>query len=126
MNREELRQELKDLIIRKFAMEHGLSNSEVIDILREIPELVPKVKISKREESAIKRAEHKELRKAADEFLEAIKEMVDMHVLLQDIEGLDRLVMQVEIIGAYEIIRAIREFDKELTKLCDRVGRGKK
>lgn len=76
-----LRQELRDLIIRDFTLKHSLSNNEVIDLLLEIPELKPKpVKISKREEKAIRKAEHEELRKAADEFLEAVKERVDMYV----------------------------------------------
>ena len=129
--REKLRQELRDLIIRDFGMKHFLANNEVAGLLRELPELglVPKpVKISKREEKAIRKAEHGELRKAADEFLEAVKERVDMYVLLHDLEGLDRLVTQIDIIGAYETVRAIRDkgFSKELTKLCDKVGRGKK
>lgn len=71
-------------------------------------------------------AETRELRKAADEFLEAIKESVDSYVLLNDVESLGRLVTQVEIVGAYEVVKAIRDkgFDKELTALCDKVGRG--
>lgn len=129
MTREKLRQELRELIIRNFAMKHHLSNSEVAGLLQEIPELGPKpVKISKREEKAIRKAEHEELQKAADEFLEAVKERVDSLVLLHDIEGLDRLVTQVEIVGAYETVKVIRDkgFGKELTELCDKVGRGKK
>lgn len=47
---------------------------------------------------------------------------------LHDIEGLDRLVTQVEMVGNFEIVKAIRDkgFDKELTELCDKVGREKK
>jgi len=139
MNRENLRQELRDLIIRNFAMKHNLTTSQVVELLGEITELreawnlLPEdkkepVKTSKREEKAIREAEHKELRKAANEFLRAVKEKVDSLVLLHDIEGLDRLVTQVEIVGGYEIVKIIRDkgFGKELTKLCDKVGRGKK
>jgi len=126
--REKLRQKLRDLIIREFAMQHSLSTKEVIDLLQKIPELSPKpVKISKREEKAIRKAEHEELRYAAKEFLDAIKEKVNMHVFLHDIEGLDRMVTQVDMIGAYEVVKGIRDkgFSKELTELCDKVGRGK-
>jgi hypothetical protein len=36
-DREELRQELRDLIIRNFAMKHQLFDSEVKELLKEIP-----------------------------------------------------------------------------------------
>jgi len=127
MNRRKLRQELRDLIIRSFAMDHHLSNRDVVSLLAEIPELHKPIKVSKREEKAIRKAEHAELRKAADEFLETIKEKVDLLVLSHDIEGLDRLVTQVDIIGAYELLKGIKNkgFGREFTELCDKVGRRK-
>lgn len=70
----------------------------------------------------------RELRKTGDEFLQVVKEKVDMFVLLCDVEGLGELVKTVEVVGAWQLVRTIREkgFGKELTELCDKVGRGKK
>jgi len=84
------------------------------------------VKISKREEKTIRKVEHEELRRVAEEFLRIVKKKVDLLVLLHDIESLDRLVSQVDIVGAFEIVKVIREkgFSKELDELCDKVGRG--
>jgi len=69
----------------------------------------------------------KELRKVADEFLEAVREAVDSCVLLCDVERLGRLVAAVDTQMGHELVRTIRErgFSKELTELCDKVGRGK-
>ena len=68
-----------------------------------------------------------ELRKVVDEFLRAVKERVDMHVFLCDVEGLDELVQAVKVVGHYQLVEGIRKkgFSKELTELCDKVGRGK-
>jgi hypothetical protein len=131
MSRKELLQELRDLLIRDFAMKHTLANSEVAGLLRKIPELglVPKpVKISKREEKALRRVEQEELQDVAAEFLAVIKEKVASLVLLHDLEGLDRLVTQVEMVGHFEIVKVIRDkgFHKELSDLCDKVGRKEK
>ncbi len=67
----------------------------------------------------------KELRATADEFLAVIKERVNMLVLLEDIDGLGRLVDQVEIIGAYEVIKALKDkgLSAEITALCDKAGK---
>jgi len=66
-----------------------------------------------------------ELRKTADEFLEAIKEEVDSCVLLGDVDRLERLISAVHAHLDAEVIRTIRKrgFDKELRELCDKVGR---
>jgi hypothetical protein len=128
--KEKLRQELRDLIVRDFAMKHSLSNSEVVGLLKEIPELglVPKpVHISLREARAIQKAEHERLRKVANEFLKVVKERVDMHVLLCDIDGLNELIQAVKVVGHYQLVEIIHKkgFDKEFTELCDKVGRVK-
>ena len=70
----------------------------------------------------------KELRKVADEFLETVREEVDSCVLLCDAGRLGRLVATVNTQMGYELVRTIREkgFSKELTELCDKVGRGRR
>jgi len=67
-----------------------------------------------------------ELREVADEFLRTIQEVVDSYVLLGDVERLGRLVSVVNMHTSYELVKTIREkgFSKELTILCDKVGRG--
>jgi len=70
----------------------------------------------------------RELRRIGDEFLKVVKEQVDSCVLLCDSKGLSELVSAVDIVSGWQVVRTIREkgFGKELTELCDRVGRGKK
>lgn len=70
----------------------------------------------------------RELRKTGDEFLRVVREKVDMHVLLCDVDGLDELVQAVKVVGHYQLVETIykKGFGKELTELCDKVGRGKK
>ena len=67
----------------------------------------------------------KKLRKAADEFLKVLREEVDSCVLLCDEGRLERLTALVNMHTSYELVRTIREkgFSKELTELCDKVGR---
>lgn len=81
-------------------------------------------KLGKREYVKLKKAEQKHLRETADQFLEAVREKVDSYVLLHDIDGLDRLVTQVEILGGFEVIHALKEkgLSKEITALCDKAG----
>ena len=71
--------------------------------------------------------ERKRLREVADKFLEVIKQEVNDAVLLVDSERLDRLVSQVNIIVGFGLVKEIQDhgFGKELTALCDKVGRGK-
>jgi len=80
--------------------------------------------MSEKEREKIERA----LRKVGNKFLKVIKEKVDSYVLLCDSKGLDELVTAVDIVSGWQVVRAIREkgFSKELTDLCDKVGRGKK
>jgi hypothetical protein len=75
--------------------------------------------------TVLKKAEQKALRDVADKFLEAVKEKVDGYVLLGDVDSLDRLVEQVEILGGFEVIHALKEkgFADEIRKLCDKAGR---
>jgi len=70
----------------------------------------------------------KELRKAADEFLETLREKVDSCVILCDVDGLHELVTAVHVVSDWQLVKSIREkgFGKELTALCDLVGRGRK
>jgi len=69
----------------------------------------------------------RKLRKVGDEFLRAVKEKVDMYVLLCDVDGLDELVQAVKVVGHYQLVEIIHKkgFSKELTELCDKVGRAK-
>jgi len=69
----------------------------------------------------------KELRKVANEFLKVVTEKVDMCVFLCDSKGLSELVSAVDVVSGWQLVRSIREkgFGKELTELCDKVGRGK-
>lgn len=69
----------------------------------------------------------KELRKVADEFLKVVTEKVDSYVVLCDSKGLDQLISAVDVVSGWQLVRTIREngFGKELTELCDKVGRGK-
>jgi len=70
----------------------------------------------------------RELRKVADEFLRVVKEKVDMHVFCDDAQGLSELAGAVDMVSGWQLMKEIREkgFSKELTELCDKVGRGKK
>jgi len=70
----------------------------------------------------------RELRRIGDEFLKVVKEKVDSCVFLCDSKGLSELASAVDIVSGWQVVRTIREkgFGKELTELCDRVGRGKK
>jgi hypothetical protein len=83
-------------------------------------------KLAEKQAKELREAEQNELRKVADEFLIAVKEEVDSAVLLVDFNRLDRLVTQVDIVMGYNLIKTIRDkgFSKELTELCDKVGRG--
>ena len=67
----------------------------------------------------------KGLRKLGDEFLKTVREEVDSCVLLCDAGRLGRLIRAVNTQTGYEVVRTIREkgFSKELTELCDKVGR---
>lgn len=68
----------------------------------------------------------KKLRQVADEFLRAVTEKVDSCVVLCDVEGLAELVKAIDVVSGWQVVRTIREkgFSKELTELCDKVGRG--
>lgn len=67
----------------------------------------------------------KHLRETADEFLKTIQERVDQLVFIEDVDGLGRLVEQVEIIGAFEVLKALKDkgLSKDITALCDKAGR---
>ena len=67
----------------------------------------------------------KQLRKVGDEFLKTVKEAVDNAVFLCDVDSLDGLVQAVDVYTAYMLVKIIRNkgFSKDLTKLCDKVGR---
>ena len=67
----------------------------------------------------------KQLRKVGDEFLKTVKEAVDNAVFLCDIDSLDGLVQAIDVYTAYMLVKTIRNkgFSKDLTKLCDKVGR---
>jgi hypothetical protein len=83
-----------------------------------------KVKISRKEVKAIREAEHLELRKAADKFLKALTEAVNHYVLFHDVEGLDRLVTQVQVIQDHAVLEVLRNkgLQKEIDALCDKAG----
>jgi len=70
----------------------------------------------------------KELRKVADKFLKVVTEKVNCHVILCDSKGLNELVSAVEVVSGWQLVRTIQEngFGKELTELCDKIGRGEK
>jgi hypothetical protein len=70
--------------------------------------------------------EREKLRNVADKFLKEVKERVDMYVFLCDIDKLDELIQAVKVVGHYQIVETIlnKGFSKELTELCDKVGRG--
>lgn len=65
------------------------------------------------------------MRKTADEFIDAVTEKVNSYVILGDVDGLGRLVEQVEILGGYEIIDALKKkgLGKDITALCDKAGK---
>jgi len=67
----------------------------------------------------------KELRKAGDELLQAIEEIVSSCVLLCDVERLHNLAHIIDVQEGYEVIHRLREagLSAELTKLCDKAGR---
>ena len=69
-----------------------------------------------------------ELRRVADEFLSVVKEKVDMHVIHCDSEGLGQLVMAVDMVSGWQLIRNLRKkgFSKEIADLCDKAGMVKK
>jgi hypothetical protein len=69
--------------------------------------------------------ERKALRKIADDFLEAMKERVDAFLLLGDVDALGRLITQVDILGAYEVMKVLKDkgFSKEITALADKAGK---
>ena len=68
-----------------------------------------------------------ELRKAADEFLESIREEVDSCVFLGDVDRLGGLVNVVKIYLDHKVVETIRDkgLGEELTALCDKAGRVK-
>jgi len=68
----------------------------------------------------------RELRKVADKFLKLVEERVDNCILLCDAEELSELTHAVDVAMSHNLIKTIREkgFSKELTELCDKVGRG--
>jgi hypothetical protein len=68
----------------------------------------------------------RELRKVGNKFLKLVKERVDNCILLCDAEGLSELTHAVDVAMSHSLVRTIRDkgFSKELTKLCDKVGRG--
>jgi hypothetical protein len=67
----------------------------------------------------------KHLRETADEFLRAVKERVNMLVLIEDVDALGRLVKQVDILSGYEVMKAIRDkgLGDKITALADEAGR---
>jgi len=84
-----------------------------------------KVRVSRKEEKAIREAEHRELRKAGDEFLKTIAEVVNHYVFVHDVEGLGRLVTQVRIVQDHAVLETLRNkgLSKEIIELCDKAGR---
>lgn len=67
-----LRQELRDLIIRNFAMKHNLANTEITDLLCSIPELFPI--IEKEIDVTIRRSELHHKKSSIASFLKWLKE----------------------------------------------------
>jgi len=73
----------------------------------------------------VNKKEKEAFRKTADAFLQTMKERVAMLVLIEDVDGLGRLVSQVDILSGYEVIKALRDkgLSKEITALADKAGR---
>lgn len=67
----------------------------------------------------------KELRKAGDDLLRTIEEIVDSCIILCDSERLHNLAHIIDIQQGYEVIHRLREagLSKDLRKLCDKAGR---
>ncbi len=82
------------------------------------------VKNGKKIAREIREAEHRELRKAADEFLNVMTEVVDHYVFVHDVEGLGRLVTQVHIVQDHALLQVLRDkgMSEEITALCDKAG----
>jgi tRNA G26 N,N-dimethylase Trm1 len=102
------------------------------DLERTLPKKVQRTlaktrKLAEKQAKELREAEQNELRKVADKFLKVIKEEVDDCVFLCDSESLSELAHAVDVAMSHNIIKTIRDkgFSKELTELCDKVGRGK-
>jgi 16S rRNA U1498 N3-methylase RsmE len=72
----------------------------------------------------LSKTETKQLHKARDDFLKSLRTRIDVMIWVGDIDQFNRLLEQVEILGAYEITRIIREkgLEKELDALADKAG----
>ena len=68
----------------------------------------------------------KELRRLGDKFLQVVREEVDSAVILCDVDRLDGLIDAFRMQLDHELVNTIKKkgFSKELTALCDKVGRG--
>jgi molybdopterin/thiamine biosynthesis adenylyltransferase len=78
-------------------------------------------------EAKLSARERKAFKETACRFLEAIKEIVDHCLITEDVDGLGRLVTQIDILQGYEILKVLRDkgVSKEITELCDRAGKKK-
>lgn len=73
----------------------------------------------------LSKKDKKHLKETAKEFLKTVQERVDQLVFIEDVDGLGRLVEQVEILGGYEVIKVLKDkgLSKDITALCDKAGR---
>jgi hypothetical protein len=92
-----------------------------------LPEEVQKsirttTKIGLREHKKLKKEQQKMLRQVADKFVQAVKERVNVHVMMGDADSLNELVTQLEIVSGFQVYRALQQkgLDKELDAFLKR------
>jgi CRP-like cAMP-binding protein len=68
--------------------------------------------------------ERKHLQKLRDDFLSSLRARIDVMIWVGDVDQFDRLLTQVEILGAYEISKIIHDkgLDKELQAIVEKAG----
>jgi hypothetical protein len=68
--------------------------------------------------------ERKHLQKLRDDFLSSLRARIDVMIWVGDVDQFDRLLTQVEILGAYEISKIIhgKGLGKELQAIVEKAG----
>lgn len=64
------------------------------------------------------------MQRIAREFLKAIHDRVSLCLILEDVDGLGRLVTQMDILMGYEVMKTLRDkgMSEEINKLADKAG----
>jgi len=68
--------------------------------------------------------ERKHLQTARDQFLDSLKTRINVYIWTEDLDAINRLFAQVEILGAYEQLKIIRDkgLEKEFEAIIDKAG----